>query len=371
MYSAVFSEITLKGKNRKDFERALIRNVRSMLGCEVTMHGGRLLIHTDDPGASAQLSKVFGIDHFSRCIPVKPEIDEIRKAVSTRSYAGKSIRVTTRRADKSFPLTSQRVNEIVGADLVERRASVDLTNPDQTIFIDILEDRALIAYERVRCHGGLPVGTAGTVLTLLSGGIDSPVAAWMMMKRGSKIDFFHMHNLPGNKDVLESKIMRILAALKEYHPPKMRLLLAPYVEFFDSFLSMETRSELVLFRRFLLKLAGRLAETHHMRALVTGDSLAQVASQTLENLYATDEASRMPVFRPLIGFNKQEIIDLSKAIGLFDISIEPYQDCCSLVAQTHPKTKVKLHEAKRIEEEMKIEEVIEKTFDQVEVIEID
>lgn len=371
MYCAVFSEVTLKGKNRKDFEKALERNVRASLGCQTTMRGGRLLVHTDDPQAAAKIRKVFGIDSFSPCVSVLADIEAIRKAVAARSFKGKSIRVATRRSDKRFPLSSQRVNEIVGKDLVDRGSTVDLTHPEHTVYIDILEDRALVAFERTRCHGGLPVGSSGKVLALLSGGIDSPVAAWLMMKRGSMVDLFHMHNLPATRDVLESKIMRIGKILKGYHPPRMRLFIAPYVEFFDEFLSFESRSELVIFRRFLLMLANRIAAEHGHRALVTGDSLAQVASQTLENLAATDEASEMPVFRPLIGFNKQEIIDLSREIGLYDLSIETYQDCCSLVAHRNPSTRVRLDEAKRIEEKMGIGTLVEKTLAAVDVVNVD
>jgi thiamine biosynthesis protein ThiI len=370
MYCAVFSEVTLKGRNRKDFEKALERNVRAALGCQTTMRGGRLLVHTDDPEAAAKIKKIFGIDSFSRCLSMPPDIEEMRKAVATRSFTGKSIKVATRRSDKGFPLSSQRVNEIVGKDLVDRGSTVDLTHPDHTVYIDILEDRALVAFERTRCYGGLPVGSSGRVMALLSGGIDSPVAAWLMMKRGAMVDLFHMHNLPANRDVRESKIARIIKILKEYHPPRMRLFIAPYVEFFDRFLSLETRSELVVFRRFLLMLANRLAADHGHAALVTGDSLAQVASQTLENLATTDEASGLPVFRPLIGFNKQEIIDLSREIGLYDISIEPYQDCCSLVAHQNPSTRVKLEEAKRVEEKLKVGDLIEKTLGAVEVVDV-
>lgn len=370
MYVAVFSEVTLKGKNRRDFERVLEKNVRSMLGCTTTMRGGRLLIHTDDAGAPEKLVKIFGIDLVSPCISVEPELDTIRRAIDVRSFEGKSIRVVTRRTDKSFPVNSQQVNEIVGADLVNGGATVDLTNPDSTVYIDILGDRALIAFEKIPCYGGLPVGSAGRVLSLLSGGIDSPVAAWMMMKRGCQVDLLHVHNLPGNRDVMETKIERMISILKEYHPPKMRLFLVPYVEFFDNFLSIESRSELVVFRRFILKLGNELARRHRFRALVTGDSLAQVASQTLQNIYATDEASRYPVFRPLIGFNKQEIIDLSREIGLYDVSIEPYRDCCSLIAHRNPKTRVKLDDVRRIEERMGVDDVIGKTLEQIDIIEL-
>jgi len=364
MYSAVFSEITLKGKNRRFFQDTLLRNI----ALDARIKGARVLVNSDDQAVRKKLTRTFGIDIASQSISVKLDLEEIKKVVLSRDFTGKSIRVNTKRNNKKFPMNSQRVNEMIGAGLVDAGATVNRTNPDQNIYIEILEDQVLVSFEKFKCPGGLPVGSSGKVLSLLSGGIDSPVSSWLLMKRGCTVDFLHLHSFAENKDVQDSKIMKIMKSLKEYHPPKMRLIVAPYSEFYKKSLSLNPRNELVVFRRFLLRLANDLAKEH--KAIVTGDSLGQVASQTLDNINTTNEVSELPVFRPLISFNKQEIVDLSKEIGFYKTSIEPYKDCCSLVAHKSPSTKVKLPDAKKIEDEMNIEKVVEKTVELCDVIEI-
>jgi thiamine biosynthesis protein ThiI len=278
--------------------------------------------------------------------------------------------VETKRSDKTFPLKSQQINEKVGAALVKAGCTVDLENPERTIFIDVLESEALISFEKIKGPGGLPVGSSGRMISLLSGGIDSPVSSWLMMKRGCEVDFLHLHQFPDNKDVGKSKMVRILRTLREYSPKKLRMFAVPYTEFYKKTLSMEPRNELVVFRRFIIHLANRLAKEHGYHGIITGDSIGQVASQTAENLLATDEASQLPVYRPLIGFNKQEIVDLAMKIGTYEASIEPYKDCCSLVAHKSPCTRVPLCIAKRMEDEIRIDEVVERSLKQIEIIEI-
>jgi thiamine biosynthesis protein ThiI len=371
LYSLVFSEITLKGKNRKRFQNSLLRNIRSALGSvSYRKLGGRLLLETgseDYRGDIEALRNIFGIDYVSPVFPVKKDVGAIKELLSAYELKGK-ISVRTKRADKTFPISSGNVNREVGQYLVERGASVDLKNPDHTVFIDILQDQALVYFMKVRCFGGLPVGSSGRVLSLLSGGVDSPVSSWLMMKRGCAVDFLHLHNLPDNSDVEKSKIVRILLQIKKYHQPKIRLFIAPYSEFYGATLQLGGRSELVVFRRFMLKLANAIAAKNHLKALVTGDSLGQVASQTLENLCTTDIVSQIPVLRPLIGYNKQEIIDLSKKIGLYDA--EDYRDCCSLAAHSSPSTKVKAGAAMKLEGKLDIDEVVRKTLEKTEMLEI-
>lgn len=366
------SEITLKGGNRASFERILARNVRAALApfgmFRVEMGNGRLLASSegefDASAAAAAAARVFGVDTVSICREAGPDINEIEKAVlsDSGSLAGRSIRVEAKRADKRFPLTSQRVNEIVGKALVEKGCTVDLTNPERTIFIDILSDRALVSSEKLRGPGGLPVGTGGKVLSLLSGGIDSPVASWMMMKRGCSVDFLHMHTSPDAESARGSKIMALAKAVRSYAPTHATIFMAPYTEFYKATTSVQPAFELVVFRRFLLRLGEEIAKSHGHKALVTGDSVGQVASQTLDNLFATNEAVRIPVFRPLVAFNKQEIVDLASKVGTYRLSLEPYKDCCSLVATKHPSTSVPLEKAKQIEEEINIGKIVEKTL---------
>lgn len=376
MISIHFSEIILKGRNRGFFESLLVKNIRSSLEhagrFDIAKKEGRILVSAEDEDAAKDaLMKTFGVDSILPSIPAKPDIKDIESVVLSHSdhLVGKAIKVETRRADKRFKTTSPRVNEIIGKALVDSGCRVDLTNPDETVFIEILSDRALISFERHKGLGGLPVGSSGRVLSLLSGGIDSPVSSWLMMKRGCTVDFLHVHSFAENKDIRDSKMMKIIEAIREYSPEKMRLFVAPYSEFYKKALSMNPRSELVVFRRFLLRLANGLAEKHGCKGLVTGDSIGQVASQTLDNIFATDEASHIPVFRPLVAFNKQEIVDLAKRIGTYESSIEPYKDCCSLVAHKSPSTKLKLEKAKRIEQEMGIEKIVEKTLELCDVVE--
>ncbi len=373
LFTLAYSEIALKGKNRYIFQNALIRNIQASLPEQkITVHrrGGRLLLECErSENVIEALKNTFGIESVSPVVSTDPDIDSIRALLSGKSFPGK-IKVHTKRSDKTFPMQSQQVNEIIGRDLVERGAKVDLKHPDQTIYIDILNDEALVYFERIKCPGGLPVGASGRVLSLLSGGIDSPVASLLMMRRGCSVDYLHLHSFAENSDAKDSKIIRIANKLKKFHPPKSRVFIAPYLEFYKKTLSSNNRSEAIIFRRFLLRLASCIAKKYKIKAIVTGDSLGQVASQTLENIHTTNEASELPVFRPLIAYNKQDIIDYSIQSGLFDLSVEKYKDCCSLVSHQSPSTRVRLEAARKIEEDLEIEKIVEKTMEQVEVVKL-
>ncbi|MFH0737320.1 MAG: tRNA uracil 4-sulfurtransferase ThiI [Candidatus Micrarchaeota archaeon] len=380
LLSISYSEILLKGYNRRSFEQRLVQNLLSMLSpigrFKAKRMPGRVLLSIDGDADADKairiISRAFGIEYVSAPLEAKADIDDIERAVLSRSpqLCGKAIKVDTRRSDKSFPLKSPQVNERVGSALVDAGCSVDLDHPDATISIEILHDRALISLERIKGPGGLPAGSSGKAISLLSGGIDSPVASWLMMKRGCSLDFLHLHQPAKAGEIAGSKIRRQVEALRGYWPTGLRLLAVPYTEFYKSTLSMDPKVELVLFRRFLFHLTNALADEHGYQGVVTGDSLGQVASQTIGNIFSSDEASKIPVFRPLIGFNKQEIVDLAMKIGTFDISIEPYKDCCSLVAQKNPSTRVPLHIAKKAEEGLDISSLIKRTIEQAEMIEV-
>ncbi|MBU0533046.1 tRNA 4-thiouridine(8) synthase ThiI [Candidatus Micrarchaeota archaeon] len=367
LVSVTSSEITLKGKNRKFFESALKRNMAAVLTAQITKSGtSRFLISTDMDKETVKdrLQKIFGLDTISFSNPVALDLEAIKQEVLKSGLTNKSIKVDTRRSNKKFPMTSQQVNEVLGKALVDAGCTVNLKNPEATVFVDLLEDSALVSFEKVKGLGGLPVGTSGKVLSLLSGGIDSPVASWLMMKRGCTVDFLHVHST----DPKNSKMIKIVKKLREYSPRPMRLFLIPYTEFYKKTLTLGSQNELVVFRRFIIKLANKLAKRKY-KAFVTGDSVGQVASQTLDNLMTTTQASKLPVFRPLIGFNKSEIIDLAIKIDTYDLSIERYQDCCSLVA-SRPTTNVTLDAAKKLEEQLNIDELVEKSIELCELIEI-
>lgn len=376
-----YSEIWLKGRNKGDFENALLSNIRKALNREhyekLEKKSTRVLLwlseHSDAASITSKLKKVFGIKWFSVALAIPRDIEFLKNAVVTlsHSYTGKTIKIDTKRADKGFPLTSVEINCIVGAELKTRGFEINLDNPQAKISIEVLRDNFLISSERIEGLGGLPVGTSGKLICLLSGGIDSPVAAWLMMKRGCIVDFVHM-SATGSDVKLEkdSKIVRLIGKLREYAPSSAKLYFVPYTEFYKKTLEVSARNELVLFKRFLLRIAARLCVANSYLGVVSGDSVAQVASQTLQNLYATNVVTNLPVYRPLAGHDKEEIIDLAKKIGTYDISIEEYKDCCSLVAAKHPATRAKMTDLDAAENEINIEEVVEKTIAASEIIEV-
>ena len=372
LISITYSEIMIKGGKRRFFENLLIRNALAALGggrdFRVSKGGGRILLrsdaHEDAAAAREALTRTFGTDSVTFPREAKADMADIERTalMDASRMVGKSIRVDAKRSDKSFPLTSPQVNSVIGKALVGAGCTVDLENPDITVSIEILQGKALVFTERYHGPGGLPVGSSGKVLSLLSGGIDSPVSSWMMMKRGCAVDFLHLHSSPENKDVMESKMSRILRVLRTYSPAPLRVHVAPYSEFYKKSMSLDPKIELVMFRRFLFRLSNALAAKHRYKGVVTGDSVGQVASQTLDNIFASDAAATIPVYRPLAGMNKQEIIDLAKKIGTFAPSIEPYKDCCSLVAHKSPSTKVRLEDAEKAEEAAGMAGIVEKTL---------
>jgi thiamine biosynthesis protein ThiI len=374
------SEISLKGRNRPRFEALLMRNMRAALkpygAFELRERGGRILAISkkdfDADAAKLALSRVFGIDYASLAMMVEPEIgkmEALARSISAR-FAGKSIRVETKRSDKRFPMTSQEASRRLGAVFVDAGASVDLKNPEHTIYVDILGDAALMSFDKQKGPAGMPVGSSGKVLSLLSGGIDSPVASWLMMKRGCTVDMLHVHSSPRNADVHDSKILRLGKKIREYSPCGMRLTIAPYEEFYKKAFKIDHRYEVIVFRRFLFRLASAIARRDGALGIVTGDSIAQVASQTVENIHATDEAALMPVFRPLVTCNKQETIDVARRIGTYEISLESYKDCCSLISSSSPSTNVPIGLARSLEEEIDMAGIVERTLEKSEAIEL-
>jgi len=376
IYNIHVGEIALKGRNRHIFEQRLIDNIGSAAGCrKIEKASGRFILHpgkTPAAGIEAGLLKTFGIEWFSESLRLGNEPEDILDAIvkNAGGLKKKSMKLETTRAYKQYPLTSVELNRKIGMLLEKKGFNVDLENPEARIYLEILKDSAIVSFGKTRGLGGLPVGSSGRVLSMLSGGIDSPVASWLAMKRGCSVDFLHVHAFPTNEKAKKSKIMKMAEKLKEYSPPKIRLFLVPYGSFYEKSFGMKSRSELVLFRRFIFRLANRIAEKEGHLGFVTGDSIGQVASQTLENLLATTAASDYPVYRPLVGHDKQEIVDLAKKIGTYDISIQEYRDCCSLVAEKHPATRAKLPAVKNEEEKIGIGEIVEKTIKGMEVVEL-
>jgi len=342
-----YSEVTLKGNNRPEFIRALRKNInRALSGIDhqTTLSEGRFIVNTAgrEEEVRRRLSTVFGVSWFAPVSVVSQAYEEILEEVLrlARSAKAQTFKISPRRADKGFPTTSQELAARLGAEVVRSTAmSVDLTAPDLTIHVDVVRGKALIYTAKYRGPGGLPLGTAGRVIHLFSGGIDSPVAAWLMMKRGTRPVYLHFYLAPTPQAAIESKVTGLVKMLSAY-AGKSTLVLVPFADYQLATAAVPTELEPSLFRRFMRMTAEALAPRFDASAISTGDSLSQAASQTLWNIASFDEGSSLPILRPLLTFDKDEIISLGRRIGTYDLSLEEYKDCCAIITR-HPRTRVK------------------------------
>ena len=374
-----YNELGLKKGNRDYFENALCANINTTLencGAERAKRiSGRLLLpfgpDADPDEIKRRLAKVFGIAYFAEAWASAQAVENLEENAwaLTRGRTYKSFRIDARRADKSFPLTSVEINQRVGAYVKERsQARVDLENPDLTCWIEIVEKYALIYVERLAGPGGLPVGTSGKVAVLLSGGIDSPVAAWKMIKRGCTPVFVHFHSFPYTNQESQDKAKQIVRLLSHFSL-RAKIYLVPFADV-QRQIMVDTPAEtrVILYRRYMMRLAERIAQREKARVLVTGDSVGQVASQTIENIDVISRAVAMPILRPLIGEDKIEIVDVARRIGTYDISILPDQDCCSLFVPKHPETKAHLSDIESSERRLDVAEAMKAALEKAEVL---
>jgi len=373
-----YSEIALKGKNRSFFENKLVNNIITSLKKNnirfesVSKEESRILCFFNDEKTNVEkaLKYVFGIKYFAFVEQVKSEVDEIINKSIELIKDKKSISLITKRADKRFPINSLELNIKIGEQANNLGIKIDFKNAEQKLFIEILSKNTYLYTEKISGIGGLPVGSSGKVLVLLSGGIDSNLAAWLLMKRGCNVDFLHFHTFPQNKIVLTTKIKKIVETLNSYQI-KSRLYLVPYHNY--QILTegkIDQRLDLVVFKNFILRTAQELALKEDHKAIVTGDSLGQVASQTLQNIASTSNQVSILILRPLIGFDKDEIIEMTKKIGTYEESIKDYKDCCSIVAKK-PLTSVSVEKIQKALSQIDMNEVIQKTISEIEVFEIE
>ncbi|MDV3292710.1 MAG: tRNA 4-thiouridine(8) synthase ThiI [Nitrososphaerales archaeon] len=347
IYAVHYAEIALKGQNRPEFVRSLRRNLRRVavgLGdVKVESKDGRFILETsaDQPLVESALSKVFGVAWYAKASQVDEDYAEIKEAILSAARGGTgSFMIAARRSDKTFPLGSMELARRLGGDVVaDTGRRVDLSEPAATFHVDVLRGRALVYSEKRRGLGGLPVGTGGRVMHLFSGGIDSPVAAWLLMKRGCQPIYVHFFLAPTAEYALDSKVARLVRLLTEY-TGRSSLLLIPFTEYQLATVGAPFDSEPSLFRRFMRVTAEELALLFRANAVSTGDSLSQAASQTIWNIGVFDSGSKFPILRPLLGYDKEEIVQLAKRIGTYEPSIEEYRDCCAIITR-HPKTRVK------------------------------
>ncbi|MBI3456279.1 MAG: tRNA 4-thiouridine(8) synthase ThiI [Candidatus Rokubacteria bacterium] len=365
-----YHEISLKGGNRPLFLRRLGENLRqATLGCGVRLIRrlpGRLVLDlasdADRRTLWARIGTVFGVANFASGLSVPAHLDAVREAVLSllEGRTFESFRITARRAFKVFPMTSEEVNRELGTFVLKHFTTrVNLSRPALTVYVELLPREALVYVDRMPGLGGLPVGVSGRVMSLLSGGIDSPVAAWRLQKRGCEVEFVHFHSVPYLADTSQAKARTLVGRLVR-HQFAARLWLVPFGDTQrEVVLAVPAPLRVVVYRRLMARIAEALARRVGARALVTGESLGQVASQTLENLARTTEVVSLPILRPLIGMDKEEIIREAKAIGTYDISIEPDQDCCTLFVPKHPETRASQAAVARAEARLEIGRLVE------------
>jgi tRNA uracil 4-sulfurtransferase len=309
-----------------------------------------------------RLERCFGIANFSRVWEAPRDVEALTARLLARLEGDRfeSFRVSARRSDKSFPLRSAEIARALGAAVARRTgARVDLTRPERVVYVEVLHDRVLFSFERLAGPGGFPVGASGRVLALLSGGIDSPVAAWRMMKRGCSVHLVNFHAFPLQDRTMIDKVQELAQLLARWQL-RSKLLLVPFAEIQQTIVAAcPAPLRVVLYRRFMLRIAERHAHRVHAKALVTGESLGQVASQTLDNLAAIDDAASLPVLRPLVGMDKQEITAQAEALGSFAISTLPDQDCCQLFVPRSPAVAADLEEVRTAERALDVRSLID------------
>ena len=365
-----YQEIALKGKNRPWFVARLVRNIREATK-DLDIKGVRALQgrielvlgpSTSWESARDRVANVFGIGNFARAGRAPLDVDAIAAEIlkDLGPHDPPSFRLSARRSDKRFPLTSPEIEREIGGRIKEARGwTVNLADPAFTIHVEALSNEAFYYFGKERGAGGLPVGASGKVACLLSGGIDSPVAAWRMMRRGCRVVFVHFHSYPILSRASQEKARELAKSLArfQYHS---RLILVAFGEIQQRVvLAVAPPLRVVIYRRLMMRIAERLARLNRAQGLVTGEVVGQVASQTLENMATIGTVVSMPVLRPLVGMDKEEITAEAQRLGTYPISIIPDQDCCTLFTPKHPATKAKRHEVERAEEGLPIDEIVE------------
>jgi thiamine biosynthesis protein ThiI len=380
MFSVIvhYGELALKGRNRPWFLSSLTRSVRKALaGLKVIrVHStvGRIVVTMEDesewPAVRQRLACLPGIENFSLARHVALDLDAITQAIVEHlpDQPVESFRVRARRADKRFPIPTPEIERHIGRHVQQARGwKVDLTSPAFVITVELLSSDAFFSFGRERGTGGLPLGTGGRVLTLLSGGIDSPVAAWRIIRRGCRADFVHFHSYPILSGVSQEKARELVRVLTRSQLSS-RLFLVKFGPIQQQIvLAVDPTLRVVIYRRMMLRIAEALAGRTGAQALVTGDSLGQVASQTIDNLAVVGQATSMPLLRPLVGMDKEEITASAQRIGTYPISIVPDDDCCTLFTPRHPATRATMAAVTAAEAALDVPGLVAQGLDSIEV----
>ena len=375
-------ELALKGLNRSTFEDILIKNIRKRIkplgDFEYRKEQSTVSVvpmddYVDMDEVSDRISRVFGIAAFSRALQVEKDINVILEQapvyLADQLRNAKTFKVEGKRSDKKFPLKSPELSAQVGGAILSKfpHLRVDVKNPEILVTIEIREKFAFIRGNQTKGAGGMPTGTAGKSAILISGGIDSPVAAYMMAKRGLVLNAIHFASPPYTSPQAEEKVHNLLRKVSKYSG-NITLFTVGFTEIQEA-IRDNCPEELftLVMRRFMMRISQRIADKEECKALITGESLGQVASQTLNALACTDAVVGMPVFRPVIGLDKEEIIKISRQIDTFDISIEPYEDCCTVFTPKHPKTKPQISVLEQAEQNLDVEALIERALENIKI----
>ncbi len=374
-----YGEIVLKGNNRSKFEKKLVDNVKYALREEdvkVTFSQARLYVEPANPididRIISKLKKVFGIVSISPALKVKSDWETIKDSavrLMKEENMGKTFKVEARRGDKSFPLQSMEIAREIGGYVLSKvkGLKVDVTNPDTLLSIEVRED-TYIYIDKIPALGGMPVGTNGKGLLLVSGGIDSPVAGFMLARRGVEIDALHFFSPPYTGVKAREKVIELCKIVSQYSG-KINLYIVNFTEPQLAIRDNCPAEQMVLImRRIMMRVAERVAKEKGCDALITGENIGQVASQTMKSIVATNDVCSIPVFRPLIGMDKNDIIDIAKKIGTFETSILPYEDCCTIFVPKHPETHPKIEKLEKSETHLNIEEIVNEAVDNLELV---
>lgn len=386
IYIVRCGEVALKGMNKPYFERVLVerikKNLKNIKDNRVSRKEGlifvRVPLESDTNEVVAEISKVFGVSSVSPALEVESDLDSIgSKAVEfmncmIENEGVKTFKVEAKRADKNFPIKSPEIAAKIGAYVLKGCGTlkVDVHEPDCHLFVDLRVDKTYIYTKKINGLGGLPLGTNGKGMVLLSGGIDSPVAAWMMAKRGMVIDAVHFHSYPYTSPRAQQKVEELAEIISSYCG-KINMTVINLLPIQEEIVSNCPEDETtILVRRFMMRIAEKIALKQNDLMLITGENLGQVASQTAEALVVTDQSVELPVMRPLIGMDKVEIMDMARRIGTYEKSIEPYEDCCTVFLPKHPVTKPKLERILNSESRLDVDRLVEMAVNSAEKIEI-
>lgn len=377
---AKYGEIALKGLNKNTFENVLVKNIKERLKkigkfsyfkSQSTLYIRPIDGADIDEGIEA-VKKVFGIATVSKALEADKDFDDI--VIKTLDYfseefkPGVSFKVEAKRADKNFPMKSPEICRELGGKILEKYGDlrVDVNNPEITVTVEVRDEKAYIHGLQEHGAGGLPIGTSGKAMLLLSGGIDSPVAGYMMAKRGLKISAIHFISPPYTSERARMKVEQLCEKLVDYCG-EITFYCVPFTEIQENIKRLCPEEYFtIIMRRIMMEIAQMVCETDNSKALITGESVGQVASQTLDAIVCTDAVCRMPVFRPLIGMDKTEIVNIARKIETFDISALPYEDCCTVFTPKHPKLKPKEEDVKKAEEFADFSEMINSAVENTE-----